>query len=87
MSIGFKLHAFRFQQHPLLTPPWCRAPLFIHHPMAGQLSGPRRIPQRPSHANAAISPYVVTLPRGICATMFSTSSPNRLASSAVILSG
>ena len=38
-------------------------------------------------ANVAISPYVVTLPRGICATMFSTSSPNLLACSGVILSG
>ena len=49
MPVGFKTDAFRFQQHPLLTPPWCRAPFFIHHPMTGQYFRPRRIPQRPSH--------------------------------------
>ena len=49
MPVGFKPNAFRFQQRPLFTPPRCRAPLFVHHPMTGQLSGHRRIPQRPSH--------------------------------------
>ncbi len=38
-------------------------------------------------ANAAISPYVITFPRGICLTISSTSMLNLLACSLVILSG
>ena len=49
MPVALEDHTFLFQQSSLPTPPWSRTPLLVHHPMARQFVGSRRIPQSPPH--------------------------------------
>ena len=44
MPVGLETNTLFFQQRPLARPPWCRASLFVHHPMTRQLLCPWRIP-------------------------------------------